>query len=145
MNAAPVLLGISLIAFVLGVLSPGNPAELALSQGGYQPTPEQIAAMEEQMGLNDPYPVQYVRWLGRVLRGDLGTSYASNRPVGEELLRRVTERYPAELVTPGVREGVLRWLEARADADGAVRYPSERRYAWILWDVRDRAPRDYSR
>ena len=89
LSLVPVLLGISLIAFVLGVLSPGNPAELALSQGGYQPTPEQIAAMEEQMGLNDPYPVQYVRWLGRVLRGDLGTSYASNRPVGEELLQRL--------------------------------------------------------
>ena len=89
LSLVPVLLGISLIAFVLGVLSPGNPAELALSQGGYQPTPEQIAAMEEQMGLNDPYTVQYVRWLGRVLRGDLGTSYASNRPVGEELLQRL--------------------------------------------------------
>ena len=89
LSLLPVLLGISLIAFTLGVLSPGNPAELALSQGGYEPTPEQIAAMEEQMGLNAPYPVQYIRWLGNVLRGDLGTSYASNRPVGEELLRRL--------------------------------------------------------
>ena len=52
LSLLPVLLGISLIAFILGVLSPGNPAELALSQGGYEPTPEQIAAMEEQMGLN---------------------------------------------------------------------------------------------
>ena len=89
LSLIPVLLGISLLAFVLGVLTPGNPAELALSQGGYEPTPEQIAAMEEQMGLNAPYPVQYLRWLGRVLTGDLGTSYASRTPVGEELLRRL--------------------------------------------------------
>ena len=50
----PVLFGISLLAFVLGILTPGNPAELALSQGGYEPTPEQIAEMEEQMGLDAP-------------------------------------------------------------------------------------------
>ena len=85
----PVLLGITLLAFVLGALTPGNPAELALSQGGYEPTPAQIAEMEEQMGLNAPYPVQYLRWLGRALTGDLGTSYYSGTPVGEELLRRL--------------------------------------------------------
>ena len=85
----PVLFGISLLAFVLGILTPGNPAELALSQGGYEPTPEQIAEMEEQMGLDAPYPVQYLRWVGRVLSGDLGTSYSSRNPVGEELMRRL--------------------------------------------------------
>lgn len=89
LSLLPVLLGISLIAFTLGVLSPGNPAELALSQGGYEPTPEQIEAMEEELGLNAPYPVQYIRWLGNVLQGDLGVSYASSLPVGQELLRRL--------------------------------------------------------
>ena len=49
LSLIPVLLGISLIAFVLGVISPGNPAEMALSQGGYEPTAEQIAAMEIEM------------------------------------------------------------------------------------------------
>ncbi|MBQ8508272.1 MAG: ABC transporter permease [Clostridia bacterium] len=85
----PVLLGISLIAFVLGVISPGNPAEIALSQGGYEPTPEQIEEMEHQMGLDAPYPVQYLRWVGRALTGDLGTSYSSNMSVGQELARRL--------------------------------------------------------
>lgn len=85
----PVLFGISLLAFVLGVITPGNPAELALSQGGYEPTPEQIAEMEEQMGLDAPYPVQYLRWVGRALTGDLGTSYSTRNPVGEELARRL--------------------------------------------------------
>lgn len=89
LSLLPVLLGISLLAFTLGVLTPGNPAELALSQGGYEPTPEQIAEMEQQMGLDAPYPVQYLRWVGRALTGDLGTSYSSRNPVAEELLRRL--------------------------------------------------------
>ncbi len=89
LSLLPVLLGISLAAFVLGVISPGNPAELALGQGGYEPTAEQVAEMERQMGLDAPYPVQYLRWVGRALSGDLGTSYQSRRPVGEELLRRL--------------------------------------------------------
>ena len=89
LSLLPVLLGISLIAFVLGVISPGNPAELALSRGGYEPTPEQIEAMERQMGLDAPYPVQYLRWVGRALTGDLGTSYASKLSVGAELARRL--------------------------------------------------------
>ena len=89
LSLVPVLVGISLIAFVLGVISPGNPAELALSQGGYEPTPEQVEEMERQMGLDAPYPMQYLRWMGRTLRGDLGTSYASNKSVREELARRL--------------------------------------------------------
>lgn len=89
LSLIPVLLGISLIAFVLGVISPGNPAEITLSQGGYSPTQEQIEEMEQLLGLNDPYPVQYVKWLGRALRGDLGTSYHSRLPVARELLRRL--------------------------------------------------------
>ncbi|WP_308415489.1 ABC transporter permease [Sporanaerobium hydrogeniformans] len=84
-----VLFGISLAAFVLGILTPGNPAELALSKGGYSPTPEQIKEIEIEMGLDVPYPVQYVKWLNRVLHGDLGTSYASSRPVRQELIERI--------------------------------------------------------
>lgn len=88
-SLAPVLLGISLVAFTLGVISPGNPAEIALSQGGYEPTPEQVEAMEQKLGLDAPYPVQYLRWVGRALTGDLGTSYSSRLPVGQELARRL--------------------------------------------------------
>ena len=57
----PVLFGVSLLAFVLGVITPGNPAELALSQGGYEPTPEQITEMEEQMGLDTAFRTPPVR------------------------------------------------------------------------------------
>ncbi|MBU5593183.1 ABC transporter permease [Clostridium sp. MSJ-4] len=86
----PVLIGISLIAFILGVISPGDPAEIALSQGGMsQPTAEQIESLREEMGLNDPLPVQYLSWMKNALRGDLGVSYVSNEPVGKELRRRL--------------------------------------------------------
>ncbi|WP_032123027.1 ABC transporter permease [Clostridium amazonitimonense] len=86
----PVLIGISLIAFILGVISPGDPAEMALSQGGMsQPTAEQIESLREEMGLNDPLPVQYLSWMKNALRGDLGVSYVSNEPVGKELRRRL--------------------------------------------------------
>ncbi len=89
LSLVPVLLGISLAAFVLGAVSLGNPAELALSQGGYTPTREQVAAMERQLGLDASYPVQYLRWVRRALRGDLGESYSSRRPVAQELGRRL--------------------------------------------------------
>lgn len=85
----PTLFGISVIAFFLGVLSPGNPAEIALSQGGYEPTPEQIVEMEHRLGLDRPYVVQYLDWVGNILKGDFGTSYINGRPISEELLRRL--------------------------------------------------------
>ncbi|HBW35194.1 ABC transporter permease [Desulfosporosinus sp. BICA1-9] len=89
-SLVPVLLGISLIAFTLGVISPGDPAEIALSQGGMsEARPEQIAALREEMGLNDPLPVQYIRWVKNALHGDLGYSYATSEPVSEELARRL--------------------------------------------------------
>jgi len=84
-----VLIGISLLAFVLGAISPGDPAEIALIQGGVPASPENIAAMREQLGLNDPLPVQYLRWLGGVVRGDFGDSYLTGRSVGGELARRL--------------------------------------------------------
>lgn len=86
----PVLFGITLLAFTLGVISPGDPAEIVLSRGGLsEPTQEQIAAMREKLGLNDPLPVQYFHWAHNALQGDLGISYSTQEPVGEELRRRL--------------------------------------------------------
>lgn len=84
----PTLVGVSVIAFLLGIVSPGNPAEIALSQGGYDPSPEQIAAMEKELGLDRPYSVQYFRWLSKVLKGDFGNSFINGRPIRDELARR---------------------------------------------------------
>ncbi len=86
----PVLLGISLLAFVLGVLSPGDPAEFALNQNGLDaPTDAQIAGMRAELGLDRPAYAQYLAWMGRALQGDLGSSYINGRDILQELLLRL--------------------------------------------------------
>lgn len=88
--AVPVMLGISLLAFVLGLLSPGDPAEFALDQNGMDaPTEAQIAAMREELGLNRPVYVQYFSWLAQVLHGDFGSSYISGKDILQELWLRL--------------------------------------------------------
>ncbi len=89
-SAVPVLLGISVIAFALGLLTPGDPARMALDRDGMSEiTQEMLDAKREELGLNDPAPVQYGRWLWRVMHGDFGTSYSDHVSVGGELLRRL--------------------------------------------------------
>lgn len=86
----PVLAGISLIAFTLGVLAPGDPAEIALNRSGlYSPTPEQIEQVRHELGLDRPLAVQYGHWLQQLLQGDLGRSYSTGLPIAQELLRRL--------------------------------------------------------
>jgi peptide/nickel transport system permease protein len=94
----PVWIGISLIAFVLANMTPGDPARLALQRElGRQPTAQETAAAREQMGLNDPAPVRYVRWLGDALTGDLGTSYRT----GDSVLGSLADRFPTTLQIAG--------------------------------------------
>lgn len=86
----PVLVGISLLSFVLGVLSPGDPAEFALNQNGLDaPTEEQIAAMRAELGLDRSAYVQYAAWMLQVLRGDFGASYINGKDILQELLLRL--------------------------------------------------------
>lgn len=90
LTAVPVLLGISLLAFILGVLSPGDPAEFVLNQDGlYAPTEEQIAAMRTELGLDKPLWLRYGLWLLGVLQGDLGTSYITGRDIATEIMQRL--------------------------------------------------------
>lgn len=88
--AVPVLVGISLLAFALGLLSPGDPAEFALNQNGLDaPTEAQLALMREELGLNRPVYEQYLDWMAQVLQGNLGSSYISGRDILQELLLRL--------------------------------------------------------
>lgn len=90
LTAIPVLLGISLLAFILGVLSPGGPAEFVLNQDGlYAPTEEQIAAMRTELGLDKPLWLRYGLWLLGILQGDLGTSYITGRDIAAEIMQRL--------------------------------------------------------
>jgi peptide/nickel transport system permease protein len=86
----PVWIGISLVAFILANLTPGDPARLALQRElGGQPTAEETVAARSQMGLDDPAPVRYLRWVGDALTGDLGTSFRTGNPVLESLADRL--------------------------------------------------------
>jgi peptide/nickel transport system permease protein len=81
-----VLFGVSLVTFAIIPLLPGSPARVTL---GVQATPEAVAALERQMGLDRPLPVQYVSWVGGILtRGDFGTSLISRQPIAGEVARR---------------------------------------------------------
>jgi len=79
LQAVPLLLGITLGIFLLIRLVPGGP--LSAYEGNPDVTPQDMARLRQQLGLDAPLPVQYVRWLGRLGRGDLGWSLVSHRPV----------------------------------------------------------------
>lgn len=83
----PLLLIVTALVFSLILLLPGD-AAVALV-GLENVTEEKLAAIRERLGLDQPLWVQYARWLGRVARGDLGTSFRTGEPVAETLLARV--------------------------------------------------------
>lgn len=86
----PVLLGISMAAFLLGRIAPGDPVDDALFRIGIEfPTEEDRAAMRTEMGLDRPLPVQYLDWLNQALHGDLGRSYVGNKDIAGELCTRL--------------------------------------------------------
>jgi peptide/nickel transport system permease protein len=74
----------SLLVFGMVAGLPGDPATIILGDRG---TPEQLQALRAYLGLDAPIPVQYARWLGRILRGDLGYSMLSGVPVADTLAR----------------------------------------------------------
>ncbi|RIK34695.1 MAG: glutathione ABC transporter permease GsiC [Chloroflexi bacterium] len=82
----PVLLGVLIAVFVMLKLTPGDPATAIL---GVQATPEELERVRRAMGLDRPWHVQFGIWLGNALRGDLGQSYISKKPVSELLLTRL--------------------------------------------------------
>ncbi|MDQ3514599.1 MAG: ABC transporter permease, partial [Chloroflexota bacterium] len=80
----PVLLGVSLVTFTLVRLIPGDATLLAIGVD-QRTTPEQVERIRASYGLDQPQPVQYVKWLGKVVRGDLGNSLRTRRAVTQEL------------------------------------------------------------
>ncbi len=86
----PVLLGISMAAFLLGRIAPGDPVDDALFRIGIEfPTEQDRKEMEQELGLDQPIAVQYVRWLNAALHGDLGESYIGNKDIAQELMNRL--------------------------------------------------------
>jgi peptide/nickel transport system permease protein len=94
LHLGPVLLGVSLIVFMVLHLAPGDPAEVML---GANANKEDLDRLRTQLGLDQPLHVQYLTWIGHVLQGDLGRSLWMKRPV----LGEVLERFKATLLLTG--------------------------------------------
>ncbi|GEN27295.1 peptide ABC transporter permease [Halovibrio variabilis] len=90
----PVLFGLSLIVFFIMALIPGDPAQAIL--GSYA-TPENVARLNAQLGLDKSLPQQYLTWLGNIFQGDFGRSYNQNR----EVISIIAERFGATLILAG--------------------------------------------
>ena len=117
--AVPVLFGVSLLVFAVMHLAPGDPAAIML---GAQATREDVTRLHRELGLDRPLPVQYARWLGRVVRGDLGRSI----PLGREVLPEVLTRFRATLILTG---GAL--LVAIVIGVPAGIASATRQYSWL--------------
>ncbi len=78
----PVLLGVTIMTFIMAQLLPGDPAQEA---AGRYATPEQLQATRERLGLDQPLHIQYIRYMNRLLHGDLGASLNSKQDISKEL------------------------------------------------------------
>ena len=106
LGGVPVLLGISLLAFLLAQLSPGDPAEIMLEGAGVGiPSAEEVASLHAYLGLDAPPYVQYGIWLWRILQGDGGMSFHLGMPVFDALLARLP-------VTAALAAAALGWAVA---------------------------------
>lgn len=96
-SAVPVLLGITVIVFLIMSMIPGAPATATAILGSYA-TPENVEKLDRDRGLDKPLVTRYFIWLGNMLTGDFGRSFSLNRPVLDEIL----DRFNATLVLAGV-------------------------------------------
>jgi ABC-type dipeptide/oligopeptide/nickel transport system permease component len=125
-GTAPVLLGVTLVVFAMTWLTPGDPVVALLGESAQGISAEAREDLRRELGLDQPWPVQYLSYVGGLVQGDLGTSIRSRRPV----LVEVTDRLPAtaELaiaglaiaVVLGVSLGVAAALKRRTWVDAAA-------------------------
>jgi len=99
LQAIPLLIGISVIVFVLLQMTPGGPLAIAENPGGSgRVTQEQLERLRAKYGLDDPLYMRYLHWAGDLVRGDWGTSFNTGQPV----LAMIGERIPATLLLTGL-------------------------------------------
>ncbi len=93
-----VLLGVTFLTFMITQATPSDAAEMKYVSMGMMPSTELLEKTREEMGLNDPVLIQYGRWLGNVLHGDLGES----SKFGESVWTQMTRKLPMTLKLAGV-------------------------------------------
>jgi ABC-type dipeptide/oligopeptide/nickel transport system permease component len=122
----PVLIGVSIVTFLMSHLVPGDPVAVML---GTNATAENRAELRQQLGLNDPLYVQYFRYVGHAVRGDFGHSIRSQQPVLSEIEQRVGSTLQLTLaamaiaVVVGIGLGVAAaWTRSRLAQAGIMSF-----------------------
>jgi ABC-type dipeptide/oligopeptide/nickel transport system permease component len=124
----PVVIGITIIAFLLIHLVPGDPAQTMLF--GSNASPEQIDQLRNQLGLTQPLWQQYLDFVGQLLHGDLGTSYVTHNSVAYELVSRtpstlaLTGTAMLVAVVVGVPLGLVAGIRPNSVLDNVARFVS---------------------
>lgn len=123
-----VLLGVTFLTFIITWAAPSDPAEMKYVSMGMIPSPRLLEQTREEMGLNDPVLVQYGRWLGNTMRGNLGES----AKFGEPVLTQLTKKLPMTLKLAGTAMaavllvsfplGILTAVKKNTWADYVVRF-----------------------
>lgn len=120
LNLIPILLGITLLVFVFLHLIPGDPAVV---MSGERATPEQVAALKERLGLNQPLPLQYLKFLLNLIRFDLGNSIISGVPIIDEIKTRWPATFELSVaamliaILLGIPAGVLAAVRKNSPVD----------------------------
>jgi peptide/nickel transport system permease protein len=123
LHAIPILWGVLTVTFILMYIVPGDPARIMM---GARADAATVRAIRTELGLDDPLPVQYARFLSKAVRGDLGRSYFTNREVTQELLARVPATAMLGLaamlvaVAVGILVGVLSAVRPYSTLDKAA-------------------------
>jgi len=117
----PLLLGLSIVMFALIHLAPGDPVRAFLSEGNADPT--FIAQARHNLGLDQPLPVQYAKYLGRLVRGDLGTAYTFN---SKPVLELIGSRIGATVLLQGISLGLALLIAIPLGILSATR-----QYSWL--------------
>jgi ABC-type dipeptide/oligopeptide/nickel transport system permease component len=104
--AIPVLIGVSIVSFSILHLIPGDPARILINNMGSGAAGDSSEAaynnLRQELGLNDPLIVQYLHYAGDVVRGDLGYSYVTNRPVANTILEMLPSTLELTVVGLGI-------------------------------------------
>lgn len=126
--AIPVLLGITVVSFLIIHLIPGNPAQAMLF--GSNPTPDQVHALEVQLKLDQPLLNQYVAYMVGLFHGDLGTSFVTGREVATEIFSRAPSTFVLSgaammvAVVVGIPLGIIGGVAPGSVGDRLARFVS---------------------
>ncbi len=122
----PTLAAVSIVMFLLLHAAPGGP--MAVYANNPNVDPEDLKRLEQSLGLHDPYPVQYAKWLGSMVTGNWGLSYKYARPVAEILGERLVAT--VELVAASLAIAAL--IAIPVGVAGAVARPAIQRVIGAL-------------